>query len=88
MYGYNAGQPMAIPIYTVLPYCVIQAYYTGLLYMHICICTLLCIDEIHKVVVQGNKLLKTKVPPLRSSLATYLANEETEHILFKPIRVS
>ena len=24
MYGYNAGQPMAIPIYTVLPYCVIQ----------------------------------------------------------------
>ena len=23
MYGYNAGQPMAIPIYTVLPYCVI-----------------------------------------------------------------
>ena len=24
MYGYNAGQPMAIPIYTVLPYCVIR----------------------------------------------------------------
>ena len=24
MYGYNAGQPMAIPIYTVLPYCVIN----------------------------------------------------------------
>ena len=23
MYGYIAGQPMAIPIYTVLPYCVI-----------------------------------------------------------------
>ena len=23
MYGYNAGPPMAIPIYTVLPYCVI-----------------------------------------------------------------
>ena len=23
MYGYNAAQPMAIPIYTVLPYCVI-----------------------------------------------------------------
>ena len=21
MYGYNAGPPMAIPIYTVLPYC-------------------------------------------------------------------
>ena len=24
MYGYNAGPPMAIPIYTVLPYCVIN----------------------------------------------------------------
>ena len=24
MYGYNAGPPMAIPIYTVLPYCVIK----------------------------------------------------------------
>ena len=24
MYGYNAGPPMAIPIYTVLPYCVID----------------------------------------------------------------
>ena len=23
MYGYNAGPPIAIPIYTVLPYCVI-----------------------------------------------------------------
>ena len=44
-------------------------------------------EEVHKVVVQSNKLLKTKVPPLRSSLALYLANEETEHILFRPIRV-
>ena len=24
VYGYNAGQPMAIPIYTVLPYCVME----------------------------------------------------------------
>ena len=24
MYGYNAGQPMAIPIYTVVSYCVID----------------------------------------------------------------
>ena len=29
MYGYNAGPPMAIPIYTVLPYCVIQEYISG-----------------------------------------------------------
>ena len=27
MIGYNAGQPMAIPIYTVLPYCVIATVY-------------------------------------------------------------
>ena len=26
MYGYNAGQPMAIPIYTVPPYCVIRVH--------------------------------------------------------------
>ena len=26
MYGYNAGPPMAIPIYTVLLYCVIHNY--------------------------------------------------------------
>jgi hypothetical protein len=45
-------------------------------------------DEIHKVVVQNNKLLKTKIPVLRSSLALYLANEETEHILFRPIRAN
>lgn len=51
---------------------------------------LVCVlaDEVHKVVAQGNKLIKTKVPPLRKSLAIYLANEETEHILFRPIRVS
>ena len=37
MYGYNAEPPIAIPIYTVLPYCVIYIYaipklYTMLLY--------------------------------------------------------
>ena len=28
MYGYNAEPPIAIPIYTVLPYCVILCDYT------------------------------------------------------------
>ena len=32
MYGYNAGPPLAIPIYTVLPYCVIHACI--ILYIH------------------------------------------------------
>ncbi len=43
--------------------------------------------EVHKVVVDGSKLLKAKVPAMRRSLALYLANEETEHILFRPVRV-
>ena len=29
MYGYNAEQPIAIPIYTVLPYCVITRCKSG-----------------------------------------------------------
>ena len=48
---------------------------------------MICVDEVHKAVVQGNKLLKSRVPTLRASLAIYLANEETEHILFRPIKV-
>ena len=33
MYGYNAEPPIAIPIYTVLPYCVIYTlYYIHVLY--------------------------------------------------------
>ena len=39
MYGYNAGQPMAIPIYTVLPYCVIVAHNTT------CVITLSLLGE-------------------------------------------
>ena len=33
MYGYNAGPPMAIPIYTVLPYCVIVVVDIGTSYV-------------------------------------------------------
>ena len=29
MYGYNAEPPIAIPMYTVLPYCVITQYRDG-----------------------------------------------------------
>jgi hypothetical protein len=45
-------------------------------------------DAMHKVVVEGKKLLKTKVPNLHKSLAVYLANEETEHILFRPVKAN
>ena len=40
------------------------------------------------MVNETNKLLKAKAPGLKKSLALYLANEETEHILFRPCRVS
>ena len=46
------------------------------------------VDEIHKVVTETNKLMKAKVPPLHNSLTIYLANVETERILFRPIKVS
>lgn len=60
------------------------------MYIHICVYTSYVqpSDEIHKVVAQGNKVLKSKVPPVRSSLSIYLANEETERILFRPIKVN
>lgn len=32
--------------------------------------------------------MKSTTPELKKSLALYLANEETEHILFRPCRVS
>ena len=55
MYGYNAGPPMAIPIYTVLPYCVIElhVHYTTLahMYMYMYICMYLyCIQHIRTLV--------------------------------------
>ena len=44
-------------------------------------------DEVHKVVNETNKILKTKAPELKKSLSLYLASEETEHILFRPCKV-
>ena len=52
------------------------------------LCCFVFTDELHKVVNETNKLLKAKVPELKKSLTLYLANEETEHILFRPCRVS
>ena len=43
---------------------------------------------IHDVVAEINKLLKSHSPNVLSSMALYLANEDTEYILFKPIKVS
>ena len=53
MYGYNAGQPMAIPIYTVLPYCVI---YTVLPYCVI-IMQVIATKSIHLIIQELMNLL-------------------------------
>ena len=42
---------------------------------------------IHDVVGEASRLLQHHVPSLWSSMALYLANEETEYILFKPVKV-
>ena len=46
------------------------------------------IDNVRPVVTETNKLLNTQLPQVKRSLALYLSNEETEQILFRPIRVS
>ncbi len=45
-------------------------------------------DNVHEVMTKTNQLVKSRVPVVRKSLSLYLANEETEHILFRPCRVS
>ena len=42
---------------------------------------------VHDVVGEASKLLQQHIPSLWSSMALYLANEETEYILFKPVKV-
>ena len=39
------------------------------------------------MVGETNKLLRSKLPKLLESMTLYLANKETESILFKPIKV-
>ena len=43
--------------------------------------------QVHKVVADGQDLLKSQVPAVLKSLKLYLANRDTEMILFRPIRV-
>ena len=47
-----------------------------------------CTENVRAAVAETNKLLKAQIPQVKRSLALYLSNEETEHILFRPIRVS
>ena len=44
-------------------------------------------ERLHEVVAETYRLLKTHKPPIQRSMALYLANRDTEYILFKPIKV-
>jgi len=44
-------------------------------------------EKLHDMVGETNKLLRSKLPKLLESMTLYLANKETESILFKPIKV-
>ncbi|XP_076363263.1 conserved oligomeric Golgi complex subunit 3 [Tachypleus tridentatus] len=43
-------------------------------------------EKVSELVNEAYKHLKTKLPSLANSMSLYLANRDTEHILFRPIR--
>ncbi|XP_050396533.1 conserved oligomeric Golgi complex subunit 3 isoform X1 [Patella vulgata] len=45
-------------------------------------------EKVHDVVAETYKMVKTKTPGVLRSMALYLANKDTESILFKPIKVN
>ncbi len=44
-------------------------------------------EKIHDVVAETYRNVKTKLPVVHRSMSLYLANKDTESILFKPIKV-
>ena len=44
-------------------------------------------EKVHDIVAETYKLLKRSVTVVQRSMALYLANRDTEVILFKPIKV-
>ena len=45
-------------------------------------------EEVNKALGDLNRHLKTSSPALKRAMTLYLANPDTENILFKPIKVS
>ena len=65
--------------------CVHVTYLCSLVY-----CTLtsvMLLAKVHEVVTTTNRMIKEKLPSILRSMSLYLANDETEHILFRPIKV-
>ena len=44
-------------------------------------------DLIGQIVQETQRLIKTRLPVIQRSMQLYLANRETEFILFRPIKV-
>ncbi|XP_065889132.1 conserved oligomeric Golgi complex subunit 3-like [Dysidea avara] len=44
--------------------------------------------KVHEVVTTTNRMIKEKLPSILRSMSLYLANDETEHILFRPIKAN
>lgn len=45
-------------------------------------------ENLANVIVQSIRNIKAKIPEIQRSMKLYLANRETEFILFRPIKVS
>ncbi|GAB1606416.1 conserved oligomeric Golgi complex subunit 3-like isoform X1 [Argonauta hians] len=45
-------------------------------------------EKLHDVVAESYKNLKLRLPLVQRSMTLYLANKDTEYILFKPVKVS
>lgn len=46
------------------------------------------LENIRKVVSETYMLIKSKLPSTLQSMSLFLANKDTEYILFKPVKVS
>jgi hypothetical protein len=45
-------------------------------------------EKVHEVVTENYKSLRTRLPSLLEKMSLYLANKDTEYILFKPIKAN
>lgn len=45
-------------------------------------------EAVGEIIRNSQRLIKNKLPLIQRSMQLYLANRETEFILFRPIRVS
>jgi len=62
--------------------------YNGIIFSSLASFSLFHLDAVRKIVSETYMLLKSKLPSTLQSLALYLANKDTEYILFKPVTVS